>query len=165
MRRWMYIFLLVLGGCGAATPDPTILATTGQLDAATPSLAPIATVAPPNTSSVLLTMRTTGGIAGMDRSIEIWNDGQVFISSEMPKQEPKTGTAAPEQLADLQALLADPAFQALDAQYAPINACCDLQSYELKTSSQLISTMDTAEYPPILGQVLDLVGAIAAGVQ
>jgi hypothetical protein len=112
-----------------------------------------------NAEGVLVIFKRTGGIAGVNDVLTVYEDGRVTY---VGRNAENTAQVAPEELAELRRLLATPEFAALDRRYSALGA--DLFSYSITTArdgkAQTVITMDGANNPQILNQVLAEVGKL-----
>jgi hypothetical protein len=107
----------------------------------------------------MVIFKRSGGIAGLNETMTIYDDGRITF---VGRDNEDTVQVAPEELSELQRLLTTPEFAALDARYSALGA--DLFTYSITTSaggkSQTVVTMDGANNPPILDQVLAEMGKL-----
>jgi hypothetical protein len=108
-------------------------------------------------NGVLVIFKRSGGIAGLDQTLTIYEDGRTtFVGG---KSEGAAQVAATD-LSELRRLLASPEFTALDARYPARGA--DQFIYSITTQAggktQTVVTMDGAKKPEILNQVLAELG-------
>ena len=177
-----FLLLVALAACGRATnttaPAPTPAATAGVPTAlpeptGAPTVAPEPTVAPtaaptamPTTLSiaeVLVTYHKTGGIMGMDELLTVGGDGSLTLQAR--KEARKTGQADAAQIAELTRLLGGPEFAALAPRYEILGA--DMFVYEISVPgrAQPVVTMDGAENPTVLTEVLGLLEQLRKSVR
>jgi hypothetical protein len=131
---------------GAPTVQPTSLPTTAPraTAAAEPSNADAATV---------VIYRKTGGIMGLDETLTVSADGTLALRGRNGTS--KTAKVPPDRLAKLRELLASPEYAKLQGQYKAMGA--DLFVYDITVPGGTpghVQTMDGAEAPPILGQII-----------
>jgi hypothetical protein len=141
--------------------EPTAAPTQVSEPAAAPTQAPEPTQAskppagttPQLNSAVLLVFQRSGGIAGIDETLTVYTDGRLDFSD---RKGAKSAQVAPEDLAALQQLLASPEFAALDTRYQAAVADAFLYNITLPGNPRPFSvqTMDGAQHPPVLDQVL-----------
>jgi hypothetical protein len=142
-------------------PEPTQASepTQAPTEAPEPTQAPTQASKPPAgttpqlNSAVLLVFQQSGGIAGIDETLTVYTDGRLEFSD---RKGAKTAQVAPEDLAALQQLLASPEFAALDTRYQAAVADAFLYNITLPGNPRPFSvqTMDGAQHPPVLDQVL-----------
>jgi hypothetical protein len=160
-----------------ATQPPEATAAPAQSPEATAAPATAAPTQPPEATAVvkpsggdagtptgdlqgiIVIFKRSGGIAGIDETLTIYEDGRLTL---VGRDRKSTTQVAPDMLSELRRLLATPEFAALSARYSALGA--DLFTYSITTSiggkSQTIVTMDGAENPPILDQVLIEMGKL-----
>lgn len=177
-----FLLLVTLVACGRTTnttaPAPTPAATAGVPTAlpeptGAPTVAPEPTVAPtaaptamPTTLSiaeVLVTYHKTGGIMGMDELLTVGGDGSLTLQAR--KEARKTGQADAAQIAELTRLLGGPEFAALAPRYEILGA--DMFVYEISVPgrAQPVVTMDGAENPPVLTDLIGLLEQLRKSVR
>jgi hypothetical protein len=134
-------------------PTAAALASATAAPATTQPGAPTAATPQPsgNGKEVLVTMQRSGGIAGIIEMITVYADGRLEFSGDVAKTQAQ---ATPAELSALQQLIDSPEFAALGARYSAPGA--DLFTYEIGVpgSAKKIVTMDGAENPPVLNQLL-----------
>jgi hypothetical protein len=110
-------------------------------------------------AGVLVVYRKTGGIAGIDRTLTVYDDGRVELSGTGDTGQ--AIQAPPDSLSALRGLLASPEFAALNARYRASGA--DLFTYEISVpaTGQTVVTMDGAPSPPALTQAIAQLEALA----
>ena len=108
---------------------------------------------------VMVIFKRTGGIAGIEETLTVYEDGRVAL---VGRDSESTVQVAPDELSELRRLLATPEFAALDGRYPALGA--DLFTYTITTSTggrpRTVVTMDGAKNPPILDQVLAELGKL-----
>ena len=165
--------LLLIVGCGTEAGQPTTnSAGTGAATATAPATtAPataIATTAPTQAAAttapasggaptVVATLETSGGIAGIMQRLVVWSDGKLELANDGSAVAAiRLGQASPEQIEALQDVVNRPEFKALGDQYLPKDTCCDFFNYVLTTDEGTITTMDGVDWPQPLGEALKL---------
>lgn len=153
------LLLLVLGSAacgGGAAPD------SAPADAADTAVS----AAPIPDSIPLVMLQQGGGISGATSELTLFRTGEVTLA-----QDPAPGgipvrrwTIAPAEYEAVVALIASPAFAALDTEYLPENTCCDRITYIVTVpaaaGARTIRTMDAAQYPDALAELLDRLRAL-----
>jgi len=138
------------------TPPPTALPTLSPADSPGPTPAPTGGPAA-SSDAVLAALHRSGGIAGIDETITVYQDGRVELHNGRSGQT-QTGQAAPADLDALRALLASPELAQAAPRYRARGA--DLFTYELTlpgATPGAITTMDGAKHPEIVAR---LIGAL-----
>ena len=175
-----FLLLVALAACGRATnttaPAPTPAATAGVPTALPePTGAPVPTGVPtavpeptampttPPIANVLVTYHKTGGIMGMDELLTVGGDGSLTLQAR--KEARKTGQADAAQIAELTRLLGGPEFAALAPRYEILGA--DMFVYEISVPgrAQPVVTMDGAENPAVLTEMLGLLEQLRKSVR
>jgi hypothetical protein len=104
---------------------------------------------------MLVEFYQSGGIAGMSVEMTIHSSGLIELRSRTGTH--KRLTIAPEELATLAGLLASADFQGLEPEYETAGA--DLYMYEITATiagqRYSVTTMDGAQHPLVLSQVLN----------
>jgi hypothetical protein len=98
----------------------------------------------------------------MDTTMTVYADGRIELKG---RGGDLIGQASAEDLASLQALLASPAFAALDPSYQAAGA--DLITYEITIPSlgATVVTMDGAATPAALSQVIEALEELQRAVK
>jgi hypothetical protein len=178
MIRYIPVIALIatlLAACGGAAA-PTGGAAPTQPPEATAPPATTAPTAPPEATAVqpsrgdaeaptgdlrgvVVIFKRSGGIAGLDETLTVYEDGRLAF---VGRDNENMAQVAPDELSELRRLLATPEFAALDARYSALGA--DLFTYSITTTTggkpRTVVTMDGAENPPILNQVLAEMGKL-----
>jgi hypothetical protein len=117
----------------------------------------------PSIAEVLVTYHKTGGIMGMDELLTVGGDGSLTLQAR--KEARKTGQADAAQIAELTRLLDGPEFAALAPRYEILGA--DMFVYEISVPgrAQPVVTMDGAENPTVLTEVLGLLEQLRKSVR
>ncbi len=137
-----------------APPTAAVAAPTATLPptAAIPSTAaiPIATTQA-GAANLLISYNKSGGIAGVNETIDVYADGTIELRDE---RSSSTTKADPSDIQALQKVLASPEFAALQVSKWPPVA--DQFVYELTVAgrAQPIVTADGADNPPVLREVI-----------
>ena len=138
-----------LTACGGGTAGPG--ATPG------PTAAPgvTATAEPPATGDVL-TVRRTGGIAGVDQRLTLQSDG-AWTYSDARAGGTQRGTLTPAQLAQLRTLVGQPGFAA-EGRLSPAAGCADAFAYEVALGDLAVQFSDcpASSSHPIASSILAL---------
>lgn len=161
---------LLLAACGGApgtgapsasqaTPAPTSQPTPAAEPTARPT--PVGVIIP--ASGTLLVYHKSGGIMGMDDTLTVRLDGALTLQTRQPQA--KSAQIDPAELQPLLALLASPDLALLQPRYEAMGA--DLFTYEIRLGEQaqpLVVTMDGADAPAILGQLIELLEQLRSKV-
>jgi hypothetical protein len=188
MRYIIYVTLaslLLLAACGASpsggTTDaqPTLPASSQFTPAAAPDAAE-ATQAPAPAQTpqpepaeptgqalgqaAVISLQKTGGIAGINETMMVYADGKVTVTGRGGAKEAQLATA---ELSPLQQLLSSPEFASVEGNYRAVGA--DLFTYRLTVAEgdtqRTIVTMDGAQHPAVLDQVLAELAKLEAQVK
>jgi hypothetical protein len=157
--RLCVLVVLALAACTAdPAPGPSPLPSTS------PSLAPPTTVAPsPTVRAAGVTVERTGGFVGIDQNISVEPDGRwTYYRSRVGAGggTPVRGRLNDDQLADLQALLADPN---LGREVGESSDCADGFNYTLVTGPTKIQWADCGTgSPSVAMRVVDLLSTSTA---
>lgn len=156
---WLIALCALLTACGSTTPASNPQATVPPQPAATPAPsepdADADTPAPAPSGDLLVTLRSSGGIASIESVFHVWNDGRLELTNTGPNLNATgTGSVDPSQLAELRTLLGSDDFAQLDASYAPADNCCDLMTHVIETPARSVTTTDGTENPVILQLIL-----------
>jgi hypothetical protein len=139
-----------------ATMPPDVIATK-----AAPSAGPAPTG---DESMILVILHQTGGFIGIDKTLTVYTDGKITLTGDGGDKEAQV---PPSELATLEQLLASPEFAALQPRYHAQGN--DLFTYEITVPDdgkpQTVVTMDGANHPEVLTQVLAELNKLAAQVQ
>jgi hypothetical protein len=149
------------GASQPATPMPSVAPTIPAAPTASASPDAGSTQQPASGRDTVVVFHRSGGIAGVNETLTVYADGRLEWSSAKTN---KSGQAMPAELAALQKLLSNPEFAALDPRYQAAGA--DLFVYEIMVPNagkpRQIVTMDGANNPPILDQLLEQLGKLEA---
>jgi hypothetical protein len=145
----------------APTSEP---APTAPTDVRVTLMAPSATPVPGGADRIVVILHQTGGFIGIDKTLTVYTSGRLTLSGDGGGKETQV---APAEVAPLQKLLASPEFAALQPRYEA--AGNDLFTYEITVPDggrgQTVVTMDGAQNPPVLTQVLAELNKLSARVQ
>jgi hypothetical protein len=158
------VYLLAACGGGAAGTAPPTL---GPIVRDTPSAAPTqpapptaaqsATIPPAATAqasaaNLLISYHKSGGIAGVDEALTVYDDGTIAIRR---RSGAISTQADPSDIQALRTLLASPEFAALQLPVQP--PAPDQFIYELTVPGRKpIVTTDSADNPPVLRELIDV---------
>ncbi len=153
------------------TPSPQPSPDTGR---GSPTPPPTASAQPPLgmpkgvelPQDVLLVYEKSGCFDGRDDTLTVRLDGRLELVNR--REASQAAQALPDQLEPLRGLLAQPAFADVRAEYQAVGA--DLCIYRLTTRAadgqpRTVTTMDTAQHPPILQQAIQELDSLAAWVK
>lgn len=161
---------LLLAACGGspgtgapATAQPTPAGQPTPTPATQPTAkpTPVGVIIP--ASGTLLVYHKSGGIMGLDDTLTVRLDGALTLQTRQPQA--RSAQIDPAELQPLLALLARPELAALQPSYQAMGA--DLFTYEIRLGDQaqpLVVTMDGAEAPEILGQLIELLEQLRSKV-
>ena len=135
-------------------------------DEPTNSAPPAGTEATIPDSVPLVVLQKEGGIAGATSELTLFRNGDATLA-----QEPAPGgipvrrwTVATADYDGIAALLRSPEIAALESEYLPENTCCDRITYTITvpaaTDRRTIRTMDAAQHPDALADLLDRLSAL-----
>lgn len=165
------LLLVALVACGRASGTAAPVPTPQPAPSSAPTVPPEPTAAPeptampsaPPTADVLVTYHKTGGIMGMDELLTVGGDGSLTLQAR--KDPRKTGQADAAQIAELARLLGSPEFAALAPRYEILGA--DMFVYEIRVPgrAQPVVTMDGAENPPVLTDLIGLLEQLRKSVR
>ena len=116
----------------------------------------------------LLVLEQEGGIAGATSELTIFRTGEATLAQDpAPGGIPVRRWTLPQPDHDaITALLESAAFRELDDEYLPENTCCDRITYTLRMPTadgeRTIRTMDAAQQPEVLADLLERVRALEA---
>jgi hypothetical protein len=147
------------------TAAPTIAATAASAThvPAPPTAAPtIAATATAGDASALITYHKSGGIAGVDETLTAYADGSIALEDRTGQAR---GQASPADLQALQALLASPELAALSPSQPPPAADQFVYELSIPGRAQPLVAADSADIPPVLGQVIALLEKLKAQVK
>jgi hypothetical protein len=111
----------------------------------------------------VITYNKSGGIAGINDTLTVYADGTLKLQNR--RGEDRTAQVDPSELNKLRDLLASPEFAGL--QLSPPVVAPDQFAYELTVPGRAepIVTVEGAQNPQILSQVIDELGNLAARVK
>jgi hypothetical protein len=123
---------------------------TSAAAAPTNSIPPTAT-SQAGAANLLISYHKSGGFAGVDETLTVYDDGRIELRD---KRGSTSSQAAPSDIQALQKLLTSPEFTALQLPVWPPGA--DQFVYELTVPgrAQPIVTVDGADNPPVLREVI-----------
>jgi hypothetical protein len=172
-RVLLLALALLLAGCGGATsagqPTPGALARDTPVPAPTQPAPTAPTAAVPTreptqagASSILIAYHKSGGIAGVDETLTVYDDGALELQT---RGGATRGQADPAAIQELHELLGSPEFAAL--QLGPPPIAPDQFVYELRVPGrrQPIVTADGADNPPVLEQAIDMLEKLKAAAR
>ena len=110
----------------------------------------------PGRPAVLVEYWRTGGFAGVDDHLTVYENGQAILTY---KGGQKDFVLQRDQVQRLIQLLDEAKFGSLKKEYIPGNTCCDLFEYRISYKGHTIRTMDTA-VPNVLQPILDSLNEI-----
>jgi hypothetical protein len=143
------------------TSAPTQLSATSPPPTSAPAQPSTATPAPGPTqaseSKILIAYHKSGGIVGIDETLTVYDDGTIELQTKGGSTRAQAG---PADIQALQKLLGSPEFAAL--QLGPPPVAPDQFVYELRVPGrrQPVVTADSADNPPVLDQVIDMLEKI-----
>ncbi len=164
MRNPMLLFgillMILLASCGA-TPGSVARPTVPVSTVLSPTSPPASTV--PTENAVLITLHKTGGIAGIDETMTVYADGRVTLRDRAGQLQERKMTDA--ELVVLRTLLSNPELIQAKSDYQATGA--DLFTYvvTLGGTQRTITTMDTADQPEIVSQLLEALGRLRPTVK
>ena len=130
-------------GGGGTGPTPTEPAGVVSMD-------------PPPPNGDVLTVRRTGGIAGVDQRLTLQSDG-AWTYSDARAGGTQQGTLTPAQLAQLRTLVMQPGFAA-EGRLSPAAGCADAFAYEVALGDLAVQFSDcpASSSHPIASSILAL---------
>jgi WD40 repeat protein len=153
--------------------SPTLLPTTPALPP-TPTPVPSPTPLPTATSKAvdlpqdaLLVYEKSGCFDGRDDTLTVRLDGRLELVNNR-RGTAQAAQASPDQLGLLRDLLAQPEFTDTQALYQAMGADLCVYSLTMRAAdgqSRTVTTMDTAQHPPILQQVIHELDGLVAWVK
>ncbi|HEY0735586.1 MAG TPA: hypothetical protein VGD69_11820 [Herpetosiphonaceae bacterium] len=156
------VLLLLMAACGrtptgsdetGSSPAPATATADSQTQTSPPAMTETATTG--DAGAPLVTLRRSGGIAGINETLVVQRDGVLqVIEGEIGGQVTKEGRATPEQIQKLEAALQAEDWQQLDATYG--EQFPDAFAYTIVAGSKTVKTYDGAPNPPALANVLSL---------
>lgn len=119
------------------------------------------------TDNTLVVYHKSGGIAGINEILTVYKDGKLELVETRQNLRRETNVE-PTRLAKLQELLAKPEYNDLKLSYQAMGA--DLFVYRITTrtsdgKTRTVTTMDAAQHPDILTQVISELNALRKLVQ
>lgn len=174
-RIMLAVMVVVLSACAttptpvptAGAPIPTTVPATALPIPTTPATAvsPIPT-ALPLAADVLLVYHKSGGIAGLDETLVVHQGGVVELTTR--NGGTKSIQADEAMLQPLRRMLEQKDFGALAPLYQAVGA--DLFVYTITArdangQAKTVTTMDSAQTPPFLGQLIAMLDQLRAQVK
>ena len=150
------LLVVLLVGCSTIVPGSTSMP---QPPTPVLSTGPTAAAAP---NGVLIIYHKSGGIAGIDETMTVYEDGTIELTSR--GGAPRRAKASPEEIDRLRQVLGSDDFARLEPSYPSVGA--DLITYTLivpaGSGQRTIVTMDGAQRPPALDRALELLEGLRA---
>lgn len=166
---------LLLAACGTSEPTAQPTSATGGAAATPTTAAPAATTetggqlptvmvdpGQPTSGAPLVVYTQEGGMKGSTSVMTIEPSGEAHLAVEGLNRGPVEARwiVAPEQLLELKGVLEDPAVAQLKGSYLPSNTCCDRIQHTITIGDQTIVTLDAAEHPEVVSQLIDVLWLI-----
>lgn len=163
--------LVLLAACGStqtgtktdetgSSPVPATVTADSQTQTS-PQASMTETTATEGTGAPLITLNRSGGIAGINQTVVVQNDGTVqLIDGESAGSVTKEGRATPEQLQKLEAALQSEGWQQLDATYGGGQQIADGFTYTVVANGKTVKSYDGTQNPPALENVLSLLNEL-----
>ncbi len=146
IRKWTVVLLVIIVAA---------LSVSGCLGTKLP---PSSAQSPP---ALLLDYHRTGGFAGVDDHLIIFNNGAGVISTRSATREFQLNDSETEQL---QRIFQDAGFDTLEAQYLPGPGSADLMTYRIVFQNKTVVTEDTAIPFPLQSVIRELNAIVATRV-
>ena len=144
IRKWTVVLLVIIIAA---------LSVSGCLGTKTP-VTPVQS--PP---TLLLDYHRTGGFAGIDDHLIIFNNGAGIISTRTANREFQMNESETEQV---QQIFRDAGFDSLEEEYLPGPGSADLMRYRIVYENKTVITEDTAIPYPLQSVIRELNAIITA---
>lgn len=115
---------------------------------------------------VVVEHERSGGFAGLEETWTVYGDGRVtYKQGEGEAAEAREWTVEPEQVQALLSRAEELGFFKMEADYTPLDTCCDRFTYKVTvngaSASNTVTTIDAAkEAPEALWQLIDEVNRL-----
>jgi hypothetical protein len=153
VRRWILpVVLIGLGVAGCAQQGTNGSGSSASSTASAPSGQGGAGALP-----LSVTITRTGGLAGVNQSIEINADG-TWMYSDHRQAKNQNGRLTPDQLEQLRRLVTDPAFAAQLSRPTPTDVVCnDAFEYTVSVGGKSVAFSDCGDSPPAVAAAISMV--------